>query len=384
MSSDKAFKHQFNTKSVTELVQNVLKTAQLRPKQREEAASAACAPLKELELKDRVRHVSGVLSDYLPSDFEQASQVLLRSLPPAQTDDSALTAGIHLWPLCTYVERYGLEQPEVALNTLHALTQRFSCEFAIRPYIERYPSLAYERLMKWCRDPNLHVRRLASEGSRPRLPWGLRLQALVKDPAPSLPLLNALKADPEVYVRRSVANHLNDISKDHPSVAVETARTWIAEATSKSPGKAQLNQAPKALQQLVRRGLRGLVKAGDPETLSLFGYQKPALKQCALHLAPQELGWEAELEATLTFTSASNQSLLIDYAVHYQRANGELSPKVFKWTTLEARSGEETELVKRHPFRSVTTRKHYPGAHAFEVFINGQSVATQPFVLSKK
>lgn len=208
-----------------------------------------------------------------------------------------------------------------------------------------------------------------SEGTRPRLPWGMRLQALVEDPSPTLPLLEALKDDPEEYVRRSVANHLNDIAKDHPGVVVEVARRWWSEGD-------------ETRRRLVRHALRSLVKQGHPGALAVLGFGAPSVVVRWRADGVVVLGGAPlQLEAVLRSTSKKKQRLLVDFALHHQKANGKTSPKVFKWTERELAPGETVTLTKAHAMRPVTTRRYYPGLHAAELMVNGRSMGMVAFQL---
>ncbi|HEY0710691.1 MAG TPA: DNA alkylation repair protein, partial [Polyangia bacterium] len=221
------------------------------------------AGLDALELTGRAWHIAEVMQRHLPQPFSSAMQVLMDSLGPplTSTEEFGLQPFFYM-PHAFFVSKYGLDDFEVSMAALHALTQRFTAEFSIRPFLIRHPARTYERLVKWASDPNPHVRRLVSEGSRPRLPWAPRLRSYQEDPAPVLALLERLKDDPERYVQRSVANNLNDISKDHPDVAVAVARRWM---NPPSEGRAWI----------VRHALRSLIKRGDLPTLAIFGVDKP-------------------------------------------------------------------------------------------------------------
>ena len=212
-----------------------------------------------LELTPRARLIAAALARHLPASFEAAADLVERSLGPvAEVDAGAgMSPFVHL-PFSFWVAGAGLDHPERALALQHALTQRFTAEFSIRPYLERHPALTLATLRRWASDPSAHVRRLVSEGTRPRLPWAPRLRAFMRDPAPVLELLEMLRDDPEPYVRRSVANNLNDIGKDHPRVLLDVARRWIA-------------GAPPERRRLVRHALRTMTRAGDPEALAILG-----------------------------------------------------------------------------------------------------------------
>lgn len=338
----------------------------------------ATAGLEALELKARVLHVTTALIAALPADVDRAVGLLEASLgPPGEGDDlSALgttsrgLGGWAVWPLTEAIARIAIDAPERGLAALHAMTQRMTAEFAIRPFLVRHPALGFKVLTRWTGDPSAHVRRLVSEGSRPRLPWGLRLQALVVDPSPTLPLLAALQDDTSEYVRRSVANHLNDIGKDHPEVLIG----WL---TRHLPGASPQRQA------LLRHASRSLIKAGDPATLAAWGLGQAFRGEATWSVGPKavKIGGALTLKLALRSTSAQPQRLVIDYVVHHVKANGSTSPKVFKGWALELGPREARTLERQHSLKIVTTRRYYPGEHAAEVRINGQALGTAAFRL---
>ena len=328
-------------------------------------------------------HLAHALTATLPADFARACDVIEAALaPPVPLDadgepaeqnaaerDSGLS-GIIIWTLGEFVALRGFDHAPRALGCLHALTQRSTAEFALRPFIARDPTLVFRTLAQWVRDPSAHVRRLVSEGSRPRLPWGLRLQTLVADPSPTLPLLRTLQDDPSAYVRRSVANHLNDIAKDHPDLVA----AWVHE---------HLVAAPPARVALLRHASRTLVKAGHTATLEAWGLGQAlrAKVAFALSAASVRIGGTLGLSVRLVSTAPKPQALVIDYAVHHLRANGERTPKVFKGWKLTLAPAERRELTKQHSFRPVTTRRLYPGTHRIEIQVNGRTVAAADFTL---
>ncbi len=338
----------------------------------------AQAGLEALELKARALHIGAALQAALPARFEDAADVIEAALaPPAPADDTSLQQGLEqglrgwiLWPVGEFVAQQGLAQPQRALQVLHALTQRFTAEWALRPFIVQHPALVFDTLARWCHDPSAHVRRLVSEGSRPRLPWGLRLQALVADPRPTLPLLQALQDDSSPYVRRSVANHLNDIAKDHPAVLVQ----WLQD---------HLPAAPPPRQALLRHACRTLVKAGHPQVLQAWGLGTAFKGRAVLSLAPAAivLGDTLELQLTLQSRSPGAQNLELDYAVHHVKANGGTSAKVFKGWKLQLPAGGTVQLTKRHAVKPITTRRYHAGWHAVQVQANGRVVAEDGFWL---
>jgi 3-methyladenine DNA glycosylase AlkC len=341
----------------------------------------ATTGLEDLGMKARAMHIADALEATLPSDFERGCAAIEAALgPPLPADDApdptparAIDglSGWIVWPLGEFVARRGIEQPERALRALHALTQRLTAEFAIRPLIVRHPALVLQTLQRWTRDPSPHVRRLCSEGSRPRLPWGLRLKALVDDPAPTLQILEALQDDPSAYVRRSVANHLNDIAKDHPQRIVAWVRRWLPDA-------------PPQRVALLKHASRTLIKQGNPALLALWGTGSPFEGRCGLRLSARRvvLGDSLGLDVMLRSTARTEQRLVIDYAVHHVKADGQARPKVFKGWTLTLGAGEVRSLARRHSLREVTTRRYHAGRHAIDLRINGGVVAEATFLLA--
>ncbi len=331
--------------------------------------------LSSLELKERSAQITQALTVCLPDDFYEASELVHASLHPSQDsarDDAEIKDGLTgwaIWPICDWAADAGIDQPDIALNLLKCLTKRFSAEFAIRPFLAKSPAKTLRVLNKWARHKNRHVRRLASEGSRPRLPWGMQLKSFVIDPSPILPLLRLLRDDEEDYVRRSVANSLNDIAKDHPDMVAAIAENWLRDA---SPNRIKL----------VKHACRTLIKQGHKPTLKAFGYKTVrGIKADVQILSPKVIFGEA-LEFTCNFHHKGDQDqpAIIDYAIHFVKANGKRAPKVFKWKTGTLKSGA-TSASKRHAIKPITTRKYYSGEHRLEIIINGKVVASKTFEL---
>jgi 3-methyladenine DNA glycosylase AlkC len=327
---------------------------------------AAIGGLDALELKARAMHVADALEATLPGDFLAAADVLAA----AMLGPDGL-AGWALWPVGEFIARRGQAHPRRALDLLRALTPRFTAEWAIRPFIVAHPALAFETLQQWTQDPDEHVRRLASEGSRPRLPWGLQLKGLIADPSPTLPIIEALLDDPSEYVRRSVANHLNDIAKDHPALVAD----WLDRHL---PGASPQRRA------LLRHASRTLIKKGDARVLQAWGVGRALRGTATLAIAPAKLalGGSLTLDVALQASGRARQSLAIDYAVHHVKANGATSPKVFKGWLLELAAGEARALRKTHAMRPITTRRYFAGLHRIELLVNGRPVAEATFELS--
>jgi 3-methyladenine DNA glycosylase AlkC len=331
--------------------------------------------LGALELKARVQHVISILANHLPDDFVHTTQIFVKA---AQDWDQGAPddplRSFAAWPMIDYVAVYGLEQPEASLAALRQLTGLFSAEFAIRPFITTHPTLTLGNLKQWTADPDEHVRRLVSEGTRPKLPWAARLPEFERNPKPVLRLLEKLKDDPSEYVRRSVANNLNDITKDHPEVVLETCRRWL-----RKPGKER--------ERIVRHATRTLVKAGHPAVWELLGYTPTPqvhLADLQVNTLTIQIGEELTFSGTLESTAKQShkaQRLVVDYAIHHVKANGAIKPKVFKLKTLTLSPGEASEITKRHAFRNITTRQYYSGTHVVEVLVNGQSLGQCDFQL---
>lgn len=334
--------------------------------------------LDALELKARVLHLCAALEATLPDDFDRAAGILESSLAPPlpgedlgalQTSEAGL-AGWIVWSMGEFVARRGLQQPERALVALHALTQRSTAEFAIRPFIVSHPALSFATLMAWTRDPSAHVRRLVSEGSRPRLPWGLQLKALIADPGPTLPLLQALQDDASAYVRRSVANHLNDIARDNPAVFTQ----WLEQ---------HLQGASAERRALLKHASRTLIKRGHAPVLKAWGLGQRYRGEAELRIRPGQvaLGGSVTLELTLQSTAAKPQPLVIDYLVHHVKADGGTSLKVFKGWSLTLPAQGRQSLTKTHSLKPVTTRRYFAGPHTVEIQVNGNVVCSHSFLL---
>lgn len=308
------------------------------------------------ELKERVRHIALTLGDLLPEDYQEALAVLRTALPRLGAQ------GFEKMVFPDFVEVYGLEDWEHSILVLEFFTQHISAEFAIRPFIVRYPEETLEQMLIWANHPHPGVRRLASEGCRPRLPWGIRLKGLVSDPTPILPILEILKDDAREEIRRSVANNLNDISKDHPETVLAVLNAW------RSPGDDNRIK-------LINHALRTLLKGGHPGALELLGFSSsPEIIVNDLSLEPKKisLGEVVQFSFEIISTGDAEQRLMIDYIVHFMRANGKQNLKVFKLSQKTIQPGEQIQITKKHSFQPISTRKYYPGKQTFQPQVNGQ------------
>ncbi|WP_353643864.1 DNA alkylation repair protein [Mesorhizobium sp. WSM2239] len=323
----------------------------------------ATARLDELGIMQRMRQTAVSLQETLPHDFPEALPILKDLAPRIGHNFAAIT-------LSEFVALYGLKHFDLSLGALKFFTRFGSSEFAIRHFLVADFDRTIAVMRNWAEDENEHVRRLASEGSRPRLPWSFQLKNLIADPSPTGSILELLKADPSLYVRKSVANHLNDIGKDHPDILVERAAGW--------------DLGDKRTAWIVRHALRTLIKKGDSRALALIGTTgKAEIKVEAFAVEPAEikLGERITTRARLGSTSKAAQRLVIDYAVHYPKKNG-VSRKVFKLKETELLPGGECELAISQTVRDFTTRKHNAGFHRVELMVNGEAVAESGFDLT--
>ena len=334
-----------------------------------------------LELMPRGWHMADGLSHALPDHYPAAIDILLASLPPAkptlssasatQDREGGSLAPFLFMPHTFFVARYGLADFEASMRAQYELTQRFTAEFSIRPFLQQHQQATLTRLQEWIDDPSEHVRRLVSEGTRPRLPWASRLPDFQRDPTPVLALLEQLKDDPSLYVRRSVANNLNDIGKDHPGLLLETAERWYQGAS-------------KERQWIVRHALRNAFKAGDQRALALFGFAATdAIEVTQADITPQQLamGETTALSCVISNNSKRSQSLMIDFQVHFVKANGTARAKVFKLAQTELAADDSMTVSKKISLAPLTTRKLYAGHHQVDLLINGQCHPLGHFII---
>ncbi len=326
--------------------------------------------LEKLELKPRVQLVRDELHRQLPSSFAKACKILLASLKHGEFKS------FDLWCYSEFIQTYGLAEAQTSLRALKILTPLFTSEFAVRPFLKKYPRDSMEFLLACARDKNVHLRRWASEGTRPRLPWGERLHAFIADPKATAPILELLKFDEELYVRKSVANHLNDIAKDHPDYVIKLLQRWSKAAPLKHREK---------IDWIIRQSLRTLIKNGNAQAMKLLGVNpqdKIRLNDFKLAKKKLKLGERLDFCFEITSQEKKNCKLVIDYVIYYKRANATTSPKVFKLKNVELKGGEKLRISKSHHVKEVTTRKHYAGKHALAVQVNGLVLAQTDWSLS--
>ena len=329
----------------------------------------------ELELKARISWIAECLKKYLPTDYKRAVDILTRSLPAA--NDPGLSDGdfgdFIYAPYTEYVARNGCtrEHLKTSLAALYEMTQRFSAEDSIRYFINAFPRETVKELLTWSKDPHYHVRRLCSEGTRPKLPWSQKIKIPITAP---LPILNNLYSDKTRFVTRSVANHLNDISKLDPDLAIETLINW------QRSGK----QKPAEMQFIIQHALRGLVKQGNSKAMKLLGFRQDVLPGLSKLRVPKQVKMNTALEFSFLIQAKQDMHVIIDYILYFQNKAGKLnSKKVFKLTKLGLVKNKPVSISKSHMLREqMTTRTLYPGKHEIEIQINGKRIAKGSFLLS--
>lgn len=319
--------------------------------------------LDQRSLNQRLRHTSVILKEHLPADFSTALDILYKVIPHSRGGYANL-----VFP--DFVGLYGHGHFKLSMRALKHFTCFGSSEFAIREFLKRDFDKTYAVMCDWAKDKNVHVRRLASEGSRPRLPWSFKLDAVVKDPEKTKTILDLLKADEELYVKKSVANHLNDISKQHPDYMVSLVNGW----DKSNPHTAWI----------IKHASRTLIKKGHSDSLAVFGFEKnPKIKvQNFKILNPKiKLGEDLHFGFDLISDKKSAQKLVVDYIIHYRKKSGDLSAKVFKLKELVLAPGEKLHISKKQVIKDFSTRKHFAGEHVLEIQINGKVVNSEKFKL---
>jgi 3-methyladenine DNA glycosylase AlkC len=313
------------------------------------------------ELLDKMRHTTRCLHETLPKSYKDALNILIKAAPHVK--------GFEAMSFPDFVATYGLDKWELSMPALGHFTQYYSSELAIRPFLAKNPEKGMACMSEWAEDKDPKVRRLASEGCRPRLPWAMALPKFKKDPSLIFPILEKLKDDVSEDVRRSVANNLNDISKDNPDLALEICEKWYGRS--------------EETDKIVKHACRTLLKAGNARALAIFGYGDPSLvavKNLTLDKKALKIG--DTLTFSFDFTVSNKSRIRLEYAVYYVKAKGQLSKKVFKITENDYAPGSYS-IIRKQPFQEQTTRKHYPGTHHISIIVNGEEKARTSFDLKK-
>ena len=323
----------------------------------------------DLELKQRVRHISKCLHEFLPADFPKAAAIL-RQLSNALLESGTKVQGFACMFIPDYIEVYGTQHARESLDALEDITRLVSAEFAIRPFIIDHQTLTMKKMLDWSKHADENVRRLSSEGCRPRLPWAMGLPLFKMNPQPLLPILENLKADPSPYVRRSVANNLNDIAKDHPQLVLKIADEWRG--------------GSDATDQIIKHACRTLLKKGDTEALRLHGFQ-PANKARvdALMLSKKKikLGEELQFSFDVKNLEKTPRNFRLEYAIAYVTSTGKTSTRIFKISERTLPPQAALHVRRKQSFRDLTTRKHFKGQHQLYIIANGKKLSEAEFTV---
>ena len=319
---------------------------------------------ESLELKARGRQICVNLRKYLPADYRVAIGIL----------DNVVAKCSDFFPmvLSDYVEVYGQDEEnwDISMGALERYTQYGSSEFAVRPFIIKHEHRMMAQMAAWAKHENEHVRRLASEGCRPALPWAVALNSFKKDPTPVLPILEQLKNDPSQYVRQSVANNLNDISKTHPELVARLAKSWYGEN--------------EFTNRVVKHGCRTLLKQGNRDVLAIFGYHDAgSLDLSGFALAPALIAIGDNITFSFAIKAKEATKVRLEYGVDYVKANGKRNRKIFQLSEIALKQNEKKTYARKHSFADLSTRRHYPGTHAITLIVNGAQRRTLDFELIK-
>lgn len=355
------FKNQYNSKSLTLFAKEIGK---VHPEFNQARFKKSILPkLSELEMKDRVRLIAETLNRELDTSYPKAIKILL------MTAGEEKTSGFMLWPISQFVEDYGLDNLKISLNAMKKITTHFTAEFCIRPFLAQYDKEVFETLTVWREHKNHHIRRLVSEGTRPNLPWGIKVMPIHNNLARNIDLIAPLRLDSSEYVRKSVANHLNDISRLDEKLFFKTINSFK-------------EQTPEVL-KVIRHASRTLLKAGHPKALSLHGYTKPNKIMLEVKLLSRKVKEGEYLPINISIVNKKDapQKLLIEYIVGFLKKNGEYSNKVFRLKDCNIGANENLEFFKKIPFKKVTTRVQYSGKHFLSIQINGKVFSENSFNL---
>ena len=318
----------------------------------------------DLELMARGRKITIGLKEYLPQDYEEALSIM----------DKVIADCDPFFKMCCpdYVEMYGQDESywDVSMRALELYTQYASSEFAVRPFIISHEKRMMEQMYSWSKHENEHVRRLSSEGCRPALPWGQALNSFKKDPSPILPVLTQLKTDPSAYVRKSVANNLNDISKTHPELVAKLAKEWY--------GKNEYTD------WIVKHGCRTLLKKGNRDALAIFGFHDvSSIDTDGFKIDKKSVAIGDEFTFSFDINTKEATKVRLEYGIDYMKSNGKQNRKIFQISELPLKAGQKKTYSKKHSFEELSTRKHYPGKHAITLIVNGAERGTLSFDLTK-
>lgn len=320
----------------------------------------------DLELMARGRKLTESLVKYLPADYKEALEIIDKIV-----DNHAMDITVMGMSFPDYVEINGLgeENFDFSMDALEKYTTYWSSEFAVRPFIINHEERMMKKMYLWSKHENEHVRRLSSEGCRPQLPWAQSLPAFKKDPAPIFPILEQLKTDPSQYVRKSVANNMNDISKTHPELVAKLAKDWYGQN--------------EYTDWIIKHGCRTLLKKGNRHVLDIFGYHDAAIQVEGLSADAKSISIGEDMIFSFTINAKEDTKIRIEYGIDYVKASGKRSRKIFQISESSLKENVKKEYNKKHSFADVSTRKHYPGKHSFTLIVNGVEKGTLDFDLNK-
>ncbi|WP_140918628.1 DNA alkylation repair protein [Limnobaculum xujianqingii] len=364
--NENAFKHAFDAVLLQQIANSI---SRYFPSFRSEEFLKIESELATLEMKPRVKLIRDALANELPQEYPKALEILVSVL-----NENKLS-GFVVWPIAEYIQTYGLNDLEISLNALKLVTTCFTSEWAVRPFIKKYPGETMRFLLQCAKSDDVNIRRWASEGTRPRVPWGEQLQDFIKNPSATKDILEVLKFDPEIFVRKSIANHLNDISKDHPDYVIQLLKGWKQQAKGEDE---------KKVEWIIRQALRTLIKDGNPNALALIGVQYGAqvtIDNFSIKQKNIKLGDSLEFEVQIRSVSNTPQKIVIDYLIHFMKANKKTMPKVFKLRTFELPANGSITIEKKHTIKKITTRQYYEGIQQIEIQVNGKVMGKQDWHL---
>ena len=333
------------------------------------------------EIKQRMRHSTTILKNFLPPDYPSAISKILELINHVretpyfwaikQKSDTQYGLSLEYAFLGDFVEQYGLNDFQTSVKAIEEITQFVSCEGPVRPFIIKYPKEMMAQMLLWSKHTNQWVRRLSSEGCRPRLPWCIAIPSLKENPLPIIPILENLKNDSSLFVRKSVANNLNDIAKDNPSVVLDLVKQW--QGTSKN------------CDWIIKHGSRTLLKQGNVTLMEQFGFDtksEVSIQNFEVLTPIVHIGKSLEFCFTLLNQNKTKTNIRLEYGLYYQKANGTLSKKVYKISEKEYAENSSTQIFRKQSFRQITTRKFHLGLHQVSIIVNGKEFEKYNFTLA--
>lgn len=325
---------------------------------------------EEKELKQRMRHIATTIHKYLPSEFHDSIRQLRTLLKRCMSEGLVENTQLFYMFIPDFIELYGIDYFDEAVSAMEDITEFASCEFAVRPFIIKYQGKMLSKMKAWTVSENKHVRRLASEACRPRLPWAMSLPDFKQDPSPILPIIAALRNDSSEYVRRSVSNNLNDISKDNPQLVIDLSYQWMDQSENTN--------------RLLKHACRTLLKQGNREVMRLFGFEfdsKIVVSGVVLKSPKIALGDYLHFSFDLENRDTQSRKIRVEYAIYYMKKSGELSKKVYKLSEKKYDAQSLSSIQRKQAFKPISTRKFHPGRHKLAIVVNGVELESYDFEL---